>query len=292
MANELTAPTNPPSSKLSAADTLQRCLGTSLTIHQSTTGEWILAPSSDLNSQKLKAGVAALDEALAGGPTQQINASILELIGATDRPPQLGDDEAIARLQALKQMAWDYPIDVVVNACRNWRKVPAKGRWWPTEQDLRAQCEPLFAPARALRNKAQELLMNLKAEEEHVARSAKPSYFAGDKHRAFRAEMEKRLLSDQMRAYFNPAHIRYVGENVIHVRTMVAEAIFTRYGLDVLTKLGMVLRCEPTDFLRERQLEAQVTPEDDAEIRRKMTRLNLAQQRGENIEKLRWSGEL
>lgn len=260
--------------------------------HQSMAGDWILAPSNELNSRILAEGIAALDQSLAGGPTQLISAAILELIGATDRPPQLSDEEATTRVHVLKQMAWDYPMDVVASACRNWRKVPAKGRWWPTEQDLRAQCEPIFAPAKALRNKAQELLMNLKAEEEHVARSAKPSYFAGDKHRAFRAEMEKRLLPDQMRAYFNPAHIRYVGENVIHVRTMVAEAIFTRYGSDVLTKLGMVLRCEPTDFLRERQLEAQVTPEDDAEIRRKMTRLNLAQQRGENIEKLRWSGEL
>jgi len=189
-------------------------------------------------------------------------------------------------------MAWDYPMDVVANACRNWRKVPAKGRWWPTEQDLRAQCEPLFAPARALRNKAQELLNNLKAEEEYVARSAKPSYFAGDKHRAFREAMEARLLPDQIKAYFNPAHIRYIGENVIHVRTRVADAIFNRYGSDVLTQLGMVLRCAPEDFMRERNLEQIVTPEDDAEITRKMTRLNLAVSRGENIEALRRSGEL
>jgi len=218
--------------------------------------------------------------------------AIVELIGATDRPPQLGDEEAVARVQALKQMAWDYPIDVVQIACRNWRRVPSKGRWWPTEQDLRAQCEPLFAPARALRNKAQELLTNLKAEEEHVARSAKPSYFAGEKHRAFREAMETRLMPDQMRAYFNPAHIRYIGDNVIHVRTLVAEAILNRYGRDVLNELSMVLRHVPQDFLRERQLESQVTPEDDAEIVRKLTRLNQAISRGENIEKLRRSGDL
>lgn len=261
-------------------------------VHQALNGDWILAPSSALTSKILADGISALDKSLEGGPTQLISAAILELIGATDRPPQLSDDEASVRVHVLKQMAWDYPMDVVANACRNWRRVPNKGRWWPTEQDLRAQCEPLFAPARALRNKAQELLMNLQAEEDHVRRSAQPSYFAGDKHRAFRAEMETRLLADQVRAYFNPAHIRYVGDNVIHVRTLVAEAIFLRYGSDVLTKLGMVLRWEPTDFMRERQLESLVTPEEDAEICRKMTRLNLAQSRGENIEALRRSGEL
>lgn len=276
----------------SAADTLTRSLGTSLTVHQSISGDWILAPSNDLNSRALREAVAALDEGLAGGPTQQINAMILELIGATDRPPQLGDDEAIARVQALKQTAWDYPIEVVIQACRNWRKVPSKGRWWPTEQDIRAQCEPLFAPARSLRSKAMELLRNLEAEEEHVARSAKPSYFPGEKHRAFRKAMEARLLPDQMKAYFNPSHIRYVGENVVHVRTLIAEAIFQRYGSDVLTDLGMVLRCEPTDFLRERQLEQQMTPEEDAEVSAKMTRLNQAVKSGESIEKLRREGVL
>lgn len=240
----------------------------------------------------MREAVTALDQGLAGGPTQHINAVIVRLIGATDRPPQLGDEEAVERVQSLKQAAWDYPIDVVEDASRNWRKVPSKGRWWPTEQDLRAQCEPLFAPARSLRNKATELLRNLEAEEEHVARSAKPSYFPGEKHRAFRKAMETRLLADQVKAYFNPSHIRYIGENVVHVRTLIAEAIFHRYGSDVLTDLGMVLRCEPTDFLRERQLEAEMTHEEDAEVSRKMTRLNQAVKSGESIEKLRRSGEL
>lgn len=240
----------------------------------------------------MREAVTALDEGLAGGPTQQINAIILKLIGATDRPPQLGDDEAIARVQSLKETAWDYPINVVHEASSNWRKVPSKGRWWPTEQDLRAQCEPLFAPARSLRNKAMELLRNLEAEEDHVARSAKPSYFPGEKHRAFRKAMEARLLPDQIRAYFNPSHIRYIGDNVVHVRTLIAEAIFQRYGSDVLTDLGMVLRCEPTDFPRERQLEAEMTPAEDAEVSRKMTRLNQAVSKGECIEALRRSGEL
>lgn len=217
---------------------------------------------------------------------------ILELIGATDRPPQLGDDEAIARVQALKQTAWDYPIEVVIQACRNWRKVPSKGRWWPTEQDIRAQCEPLFAPARSLRNKAMELLRNLEAEEEHVARSAKPSYFPGEKHRAFRKAMEARLLPDQMRAYFNPSHIRFIGSARVHVRTLVAKAVFERYGGDVIDKLGIDLRHEPTDFLRERDPERVMSPEEDAEVSRKMTRLNQAVKSGESIEKLRREGVL
>jgi len=263
-----------------------------LTVHRALNGDWILAPASDLTSEVLREAIRDLDQELAGGPKDLIAAAIMELLGATDRPPQLDEEKAAARVVALRNMAWDYPIDVVQAACRQWRKVPNYGRWWPTEQDLRAQCEPLHADNRALRNKAAELLRNLEAEEEHVARSAKPSYFPGEKHRAFRKAMEARLLPDQMKAYFNPSHIRYVGENVVHVRTLIAEAIFQRYGSDVLTDLGMVLRCEPTDFLRERQLEAEMTPEEDAEVSRKMTRLNQAVAKGECIEKLRREGVL
>lgn len=255
-------------------------------------GEWILAPANDLTSSALRGAVAALDDSLAGGPTKQINAAILEMIGATDRPPQLSDEEAVARTYALKQTAWDYPIDVVQAACRNWRKVPAKGRWWPTEQDLRAQCEPLFAPARSLRNKAQELLRNLQAEEEHLQRQQTPSYFAGDIHRAFRSQMEARLLPDQVKAYFAPSHIRYVGKSEVHVRTLVAEAVLKRYGADVMANLGIKLRFAPEDFLQEREMQRDISPEEDAEVSRKMLRLNEAVKKGENIEKLRRSGEL
>lgn len=290
--NELATATLPQDADERAVSRLKSSCGTSLTIHRSLSGDWILAPANDLTSAVLRNAVRDLDEDLRGGPKDMIAAAIMELLGATDRPPQLDEEKAAARVVALRNMAWDYPIEIVQAACRSWRKVPNYGRWWPTEQDLRAQCEPLFAPARSLRNKAMELLNNLQAEEEHLARQQTPSYFAGEQHRQFRTEMEKRLLLDQVRAYFMPTHIRYVGKDVIHVRTMVAEAIFRRYGSDVMRDLGMTVRFAPEDFLRERDMQRDISPEEDAEITRKMTRLNQAVKGGENIEALRRSGEI
>lgn len=266
-----------------------------MTISQALSGDWILAPASDLTAAQLRAGLRALDEELKGGPQKPIGAAILELLGATDRPPQLSDVEAVARTQALKQMAWDYPIDVIQNACRNWRRVPSKGRWWPTEQDLRAQCEPLFASRRALRTSAANLLHNLEVEEDRadrMRRAEQASYFAGDLHKEFRRRMETRLLSDQVTAYFAPNQIKYVGSSTVHVRTLVARAIFERYGLDVIGELGITLVHAPESFLRERDYPREMTPEEDAEVSRKMTRLNQAVKTGESIEKLRRSGEL
>ncbi|HVK81974.1 MAG TPA: hypothetical protein VM915_15340, partial [Verrucomicrobiae bacterium] len=116
----------------------------------------------------------------------------MELIGATDRPPQLDEEKAAARILALRNMAWDYPIDVVRAACRKWRRVPQHGRWWPTEQDLRAQCEPLFSARRKLHAQAMELLRDIEATENAAARNEQASPFASAEHREFRNEMRNR----------------------------------------------------------------------------------------------------
>lgn len=133
-------------------------------VSRATSGEWILAPSADLNSEALRAGVEALEEDLRGGPQEKISAAIMELLGATDKG-QISEELATARVIALRQMAWDYPIDVVQLACRNWRRIPNQGRWWPTEQDLRAQCEPLFEGRGKLFSQAKQLLRELQTEE-------------------------------------------------------------------------------------------------------------------------------
>lgn len=266
-----------------------------MTVHKALSGDWILAPQSDLTSEVLREAIRDLDQELAGGPKDLIAAAIMELLGATDRPPQLDEEKAAARVVALRNMAWDYPIDVVQAACRQWRKVPNYGRWWPTEQDLRAQCEPLHADDRALRNKVADLLSNLEAEEDRLARDRRAqqaSYFAGDKHKEFRRRMEDRLLPDQMAAYFNPRHIRYVGLTVVLVRTLVAQAVFERYASDIIEEVGITVRHAPEEFMRERDIEAAATPEEDAEVSRKMTRLNQAVRTGESIEKLRREGVL
>lgn len=118
----------------------------------------------------------ALDDMLAAGPKKRISAAIIELLAATDRPPSLGDAAAVARTEALKQMAWDYPIDVVETACREWRKVQNFGRWWPAEQDLRALCVKIAKPHMQFREEAASLLRFMERREQGASRqrSAQP----------------------------------------------------------------------------------------------------------------------
>lgn len=148
-----------------AVSRLKSSCGTALTISQSTSGEWILAPSSDLRPEQLRHGLAGLDDALKGGPQDRIRNAIVELLGACDRPPSIDEESAAARTIALLQMAWEYPIDVIENACREWRRIPNYGRWWPAEQDLRAQCEKLVKARRDLRDQASHLLRAMESHE-------------------------------------------------------------------------------------------------------------------------------
>lgn len=148
-----------------AVSNLRSSCGTSLKVEKASNEDWILAPSPELTPAQLRVGVEAIERDLKGGPKSRIAEAIMLLLGATDRPPSLDEEKAAARVIALREMAWDYPIDVIEAACREWRKVPNFGRWWPTEQDLRAHCERFVKSRRELRDHATRLLHAMEARE-------------------------------------------------------------------------------------------------------------------------------
>ena len=262
---------------------------------QSTAGEWLLSASNDLSAAELETALreASTDEMfLVPCDEEQAEEAVIRMKAMTSRPMWMDGEDADHYEAGLIEALKLYPIDVVQAACIAWRQVPNHGKWWPTEQDLRVQCEKLYAPRKGLFNKARLLLQDLRIREAEKNRANDASYFAGEVHKRFRAEMAKRLLPDQMRAYFNTSHIRFVGTSEVLVRTLVAQAVFERYGLDVMESLGVTVRHDPTAFLRERDPQHEVSPEEDAVISAKMTRLNQAVKSGESIEKLRREGVL
>lgn len=242
-------------------------------------GDWILTPANNgLTSGRLREGLAALDDEMKGGPKEQIASAIMELLGATDRPPQLDEEKAAARTLAIRNMAWDYPIDVVQNACRNWRRVPQYGRWWPTEQDLRAQCEPLVKSRRDLRERTAALLSALELEEDRAECLRQPSPFAGGKHQAFREQMRKRMPPKKFEAYFNSCQIKYSGDSLILVRSKGSEDRLHEWGGDLLEEMGITLRFNGEAFLNtptEWDLEGYgaVTDEERAEMAANLRKL-------------------
>ena len=136
-------------------------------VSETTNGAWNLTPGSDLTASQLRSAIAEMDASpeFEAGPEDEIAKAIMELISLTQRPPSKDDVKEAPYVEGLCRMAWEYPIDVVQNACRNWRRIPGSGRWWPEEQDLRAQCDQLVKPRKDLRDEAVSLLRLLERKE-------------------------------------------------------------------------------------------------------------------------------
>lgn len=256
-------------------------------------GDWLLSPASDLTSAQLREGLRGLEQDMAPGPKERISAAIMEMIGATDRPPQLDEEKAAARIIALRNMAWDYPVDVVELACRNWRRVPNFGRWWPAEQDLRAQCEPLVDSRRRLRGKVMRMLGELETIEEQEERARRPSPFTGDKFKRFRDEMEKRMRPARFDAYFHRSEMLFKGDNTMLVRCSTAETVLRNEGADLLREMGLRVVYCPQSFLNEKLRPFEPTsPEEKEEIVRKLKLMFKAMGAGADIAAMRREGTL
>ena len=200
----------------------------------------------------------------------------------------MDDETAAVYADVVQEAMHDYPVDIVEEACVSWRKGES-GEWWPSEKELRRVCDKLFEPRRALRNKALALLDDLEASEQAAARA---SPFAGDKARVFIAEMRKRLSPARFDAYFHISQIGHTDHEII-TRTKAGETVMRTIGGDLLEQLGLRLRYDHRAFARvyEPTWEDD-TPEDRAEVARKLNRLKEALRKGENLAALRASGEI
>lgn len=265
---------------------------------RTTSGEWILSPANDLTSTQLTAGISALNDALRGGPTARIAASLMRLISATRRPAWMDDETAAVYFDTVQEAMHDFPIDCVEEACIAWRRngkpgYPDSRDFWPSEGELRGVCEKLFEPRRSLRNKALLLLQHLEAEEERADRARRPSPFAGDAGREFKETMRKRMRPQRFEAYFHSSQIKFAGETEILVRTIAAENALRSTGGDVLDRLGLTVRYDPVAFAREPQPRWEdESPADRVEVTGKLNRLKAALAKNEDLKRLREREEI
>lgn len=137
---------------------------------QTADGAWQIKPLPGITARDMVQAVNALEAEVAGGPQDEIAKALMELISVTSRPPTMDDFAAAAYPPTMAKALWDYPIDIVRAACQRWRMVPSAGNWWPTEQQLRAQCEELFKVRRGLLDQANSLLSTLSEHERQAAR--------------------------------------------------------------------------------------------------------------------------
>lgn len=145
-----------------------------LALSQLTSGEWSLSASIDLSAAQLEGALreaSKLDIFAVPSDEDEVENAVVQMKAMTSRPVWMDAEDAAAYETALIEACRGYPLDVVQTACKAWRLVPNQGKWWPTEQDLRQQCENIFRPRRALWEEANNLLRSLKAGEESPRQS-------------------------------------------------------------------------------------------------------------------------
>lgn len=293
MSKELALPSDTISADQRSAQALQSSCG-KCEVTEDEDGEWNITLSPDCTSDDLARGIHALTEELRGGPGEAIAASLMELISVTSRPPSMDDAMAAAYMTAMPKAMWDYPIDVVRMACTNWRRVPSHGKWWPTEQDLRAQCEKLFDGRRRLIGRAHSLLHALEFRERSAVNTAETvaSPFAGRAQREFRAAMERRMHPHMFYAYFDADHVLFLGEDQIVTNSETAARVLQQEGENVAKRLGVKISYAPDIFVHLNPSPRQDTPEEKALTAEKFALLTEALRCGADISKMRREGRL
>lgn len=264
-----------------------------LAIAQSTSGEWSLSASIELTADSIESALTqARSDEMFFVPSEELDIMplVAELKAMASKPPWMDQGDAVVWEQSLRKAMTDYPIDVVKLACKRWRMIPDMGKWWPTEQDMRQQCEILFRPRKELFNRARMLLADLRQREAHAAEREEKTVFSDDRTRKFREEMRKRMTPRRHAAYFDPSEVMY-GSEQIWTRSRTAYDVLTEEGGDLLNRLGVSVMYRPDAFVGVRLPSWEDdTPEEHAEVQRKFTRLKQALANGEDIKRLRREG--
>ena len=204
-----------------------------LAIAQSTTGEWSLSASNELRADELNAALRdalSLDIFHVPSDEDEVEEAVVKLKAATNRPVWMDSEDAVAYESALIEACQEYPIDVVQSACKAWRQIPNHGKWWPTEQDLRQQCEALFKPRDTLFKEAKRLLHSLREREKpgqerqsEQRRSISP--YGRTKEFVDRVRQDTRLGQNFVRSYLSDQTCDFTDNTIFVAYSTQAERI-------------------------------------------------------------------
>lgn len=100
-------------------------------------GPWI---GHGATIEQLNGALRELEYAFAPASVGRIAAAMAGLAEVTAHPKETDVDSAAEGMKRLTRMLYEYPADVALEAVNEWPKTP-NGKWWPTESELRAECE-------------------------------------------------------------------------------------------------------------------------------------------------------
>jgi uncharacterized protein YbaA (DUF1428 family) len=96
-----------------------------------------------------------LEYAFAPASPRSISSAMAGLADVTAHPKESDAEAAIEGAKRLTRMLYEFPADVALEAINDWPKTP-NGKWWPTEAELRAECEKRVDYRRRLKKQVED----------------------------------------------------------------------------------------------------------------------------------------
>lgn len=106
-------------------------------IEPSEDGPWI---GQGATLQQLNAAMREIEYGFAPASPGSLSAAMAGLAKNTAQPKSAEMGSAVEGAKRLMKMLLEFPADCALEAINDWPKTP-NGKWWPTEAELRAECE-------------------------------------------------------------------------------------------------------------------------------------------------------
>lgn len=172
-------------------------------------GPWI---GHGATLEQLNAAMREVEYRMSPAGPQPLMAALASLAAVTAQPKGSDEENLEAGLRRFLRMLLDFPADVAFEAVNEWPKTPG-GKWWPTEAELRLECEKRVDYRRRLKKQVEDAQRAV----QRGAHSAKGELRRLEPHgatAAFYAAVEAKYGHNYAFAWLNRRNCDFTGSTV------------------------------------------------------------------------------
>lgn len=198
------------------------------------------------SQQDARQALAILDAESKPAEASQISKAFGIVVAVCVRPADMDDAKVFVWGERMRRVLGEYPASVALTTLNEWPRTDS-GKFWPTEHELRAECEERMA----LRDKLRGYFEHRATLEPSPPLPPRPSDGMSDEPLGDTAEFVARFKArDAVRANMYLANARYT-PNSIGVHSMLAQAQVQKAareeGFDeIVVKVPSVIRTDNT----------------------------------------------
>lgn len=190
--------------------------------------------------------LAILDAESKPAEASQISKAFGIVVAVCVRPADMDDAKVFVWGDRMRRVLGEYPASVALTALNEWPQTES-GKFWPTEHELRIECDERMA----LRDRMRAYFEHRATLEPSLPPPPRPSDGMSDEPLGDTAEFVARFKAkDSVRAFMYLANARYT-PNSIGVHSMLAQALVQKIAReegfeDIIVKVPSVMREDNT----------------------------------------------